>query len=331
MRTIDWVNDAVEIIDQTALPDELRTLKLSTVEDLVDAIRRLAVRGAPALGVAGALGVALAARQHPGDPGLRAGAVAAVRTARPTAVNLARGADRAAQRLPEGPDAVLAEALRVRDEEIASSEAQGRLGADLVASMCDGPVRVLTHCNTGGLAAVVGGTALSVVAELHRRGSLREVVASETRPLLQGARLTAWELGRLGIPFRVAVDGAGPFLMSRGEVDAVIVGADRICANGDVVNKVGTFAHALGARRAGIPFLVVAPESTVDPDTPDGGAVEIEDRGADEVLAFRGTRTAPAGAAAVNPAFDVTPADLVTAIVTDRRVITAPVVGRVAG
>ncbi|GIH18261.1 methylthioribose-1-phosphate isomerase [Rugosimonospora africana] len=327
VRTIDWVNDAVEIIDQTALPDELRTLRLSTVEEMVDAIRRLAVRGAPALGVAGALGVALAARQHPDDPEQRARAVAAVETARPTAVNLARGARRAARRLPEGPDAVLAEALLVRDEEIASSEAQGRLGADLVASMCDGPVRVLTHCNTGALAAVVGGTGLSVVAELHRRGSLREVIASETRPLLQGARLTAWELGRLGIPFRVAVDGAGAFLMSRGEVDAVIVGADRICANGDVVNKVGTFAHALGARRAGIPFLVVAPESTVDPDTPDGGAVEIEDRGADEVLAFRGARTAPAGAAAVNPAFDVTPADLVTAIVTDQRVITPPVVG----
>jgi S-methyl-5-thioribose-1-phosphate isomerase len=324
VRTIDWADGAVVIIDQTALPDELRMLRLSTVEDLVDAIRRLAVRGAPALGVAGALGVALAARQHPDDPDARAEAVRTVGTARPTAVNLARGADRAAGRLPDGPDAVLAEALRVRDEEIASSEAQGRRGADLVASMCATPVRVLTHCNTGALAAVVGGTGLSVVAELHRRGALREVIASETRPLLQGARLTAWELDRLGIPFRVAVDGAGAFLMSRGEVDAVIVGADRICANGDVVNKVGTFAHALGARRAGIPFLVVAPESTLDRDTPDGGAVEIEDRGADEVLAFRGVRTAPSGARAVNPAFDVTPADLVTAIVTDRRVITPP-------
>jgi methylthioribose-1-phosphate isomerase len=171
-----------------------------------------------------------------------------------------------------------------------------------------------------------------VVAELHRRGAVRGVIASETRPLLQGARLTAWELGQLGIPFRVAVDGAGPFLMARGEVDAVIVGADRICANGDVVNKVGTYAHALGARRAGIPFIVVAPESTVDGDTPDGDAVEIEDRGVDEVLTFRGVRTAPLGADAVNPAFDVTPADLVTAIVTDRRVIRAPgVAGPVAG
>jgi eIF-2B alpha/beta/delta-like uncharacterized protein len=171
---------------------------------------------------------------------------------------------------------------------------------------------MLTHCNTGALAAVVGGTALGVVTELHRRGALGGVIASETRPLLQGARLTAWELDRCGIDFRVAVDGAGPFLMARGEVDAVIVGADRICANGDVINKIGTYAHALGAHRAGLPFVVVAPESTVDRDTPDGAAVDIEDRDPAEVSADR---------PAANPAFDVTPFDLVTAIVTDRRVI----------
>jgi methylthioribose-1-phosphate isomerase len=146
-------------------------------------------------------------------------------------------------------------------------------------------------------------------------------VASETRPLLQGARLTAWELSRAGIDFRLAVDGAGPFLMARGEVDAVIVGADRICANGDTVNKIGTYAHALGARRAGIPFVVVAPESTVDPSTSCGADVEIEDRGAAEVVSFAGLGTAPAGVRAANPAFDVTPYDLVTAIVTDRRVV----------
>jgi methylthioribose-1-phosphate isomerase len=317
VRTIDWVDGAVEIIDQTALPDELRVLRLSTVDGLVDAIRRLAVRGAPALGVAGAFGVALAVREHP-DPGA---AIEAVRTARPTAVNLARGVDRALGYLPAGPDAVLAEALRVRDEEIASSAAQGRLGADLLTALCGEAPRLLTHCNTGGLAAVVDGTALAVVAELHRRGALAGVVASETRPLLQGARLTAWELRRLGVPFRVAVDSAGPFLMARGEVDAAVVGADRICANGDVVNKVGTYAHALGARRAGIPFVVVAPESTVDTGTPVGAAVEIEDRGPPEVLTFHGVRTTPDGVDAVNPAFDVTPSDLVTAIVTDRRVI----------
>jgi methylthioribose-1-phosphate isomerase len=326
MRTIDWVDGAVEIIDQTALPDSLRVLRLSTVDDLVDAVRRLAVRGAPALGVAGALGVVLAIRQYPADTERRAAAVQAVRTARPTAVNLARGVRRAASRLAAGPEAVLAEALRVRDEEIESSANQARLGADLISELCGARPRLLTHCNTGALAAVVGGTALSVVAELHRRGALDAVIASETRPLLQGARLTAWELRQLGVPFRLAVDGAGPYLMARGEVDAVIVGADRICANGDVVNKVGTYAHALGAHRAGIPFVVVAPESTVDTSTPDGAAVEIEDRGAGEVVSFGGTRTAPDGVAAVNPAFDVTPHDLVTAIVTDRRVL-RPVLG----
>jgi S-methyl-5-thioribose-1-phosphate isomerase len=236
-------------------------------------------------------------------------------------VNLARGARRAAARLPDGPAAVLAEALAVRDEEIASSHAMAARGADLVKLLCGPSPRLLTHCNTGALACVVGGTALGVVAELHRRGELGGVVASETRPLLQGARLTAWELGQLGIGYQVAVDGAGPFLMARGLVDAVILGADRICANGDVVNKVGTYAHALGAQRAGIPFLVVAPESTVDIETSSGRDVEIEDRGAAEVLSVRGERLAPAGADALNPAFDVTPHDLVTAIVTEQRVV----------
>jgi len=194
-------------------------------------------------------------------------------------------------------------------------------GADLVTSLCGPSPRLLTHCNTGGLATVVGGTALAVVAELHERGTLDSVIASETRPLLQGARLTAWELGRLGVPYRIAVDGAGPFLMARGEVDAVIVGADRICANGDVINKVGTYAHALGAQAAGVPFLVVAPESTMDPATACGADVPIEDRTPGEILGYAGTRVAPDGAAAANPAFDVTPHTLVTAIITDTRVV----------
>jgi methylthioribose-1-phosphate isomerase len=321
VRTIDWSDGVVEVVDQTLLPGETRILRLSTVESLVAAIQRLAVRGAPALGVAGAMGVALAAREFAGDPAGVAAAVARLEHARPTAVNLARGVRRAAARLPDGAPAVLAEALALRDEEIASSARMAQRGADLVTALCGPSPRVLTHCNTGGLATVVGGTALAVVTELHRRGALAAVLASETRPLLQGARLTAWELGRLGIPYRVAVDGAGPFLMARGEVDAVVVGADRVCANGDVVNKVGTYAHALGARAAGIPFIVVAPESTVDESTACGGDVPIEDRGASEVLSFAGGRTAPADADAVNPAFDVTPHHLVTAIVTDQRVI----------
>jgi S-methyl-5-thioribose-1-phosphate isomerase len=315
MRTIDWVDDAIEIIDQTALPSQLRIVRLTSTDQLIDAVRRLAVRGAPALGVAGAMGVALAVREFTGEQ--LSAVVDAVSRARPTAVNLARGAARAAALVDAGPAAVLAEALRIRDEEIASSAGQAQLGADLVTELCGPAVRLLTHCNTGALAAVVGGTALAVVAELHRRGAVTSVIASETRPLLQGARLTAWELDRLGIPFRVAVDGAGPFLMARGEVDAVIVGADRICANGDVINKVGTYSHALGARAAGIPFIVVAPESTLDPATASGSMVPIEDRGAAEIIGATGLP----GAAAVNPAFDMTPAELITAIVTDRRVI----------
>jgi S-methyl-5-thioribose-1-phosphate isomerase len=312
MRTIDWVGDAIEIIDQTALPADLRILRISAVDDLITAIHSLSVRGAPALGVAGAFGVALAAREFAADPAGLTDAVRRIETARPTAVNLARGARRAAAKLPDGPPAVLAEACAVRDEEIAASEAMATRGADLIVELCGASPRLLTHCNTGALAAVTVGTALGVVGELHRRGVLAGVVASETRPLLQGARLTAWELQQWGVQFRVAVDSAGPFLMARGDVDAVILGADRICANGDVINKVGTYAHALGARRAGLPFVVVAPESTVDPQTPDGTAVEIEDRGATEVTAY---------ADAVNPAFDITPYDLVTAIVTERRVI----------
>jgi methylthioribose-1-phosphate isomerase len=321
MRTIDWIDGAVVIVDQTALPGRTVQLRLSTVEDLVAAVRRLAVRGAPALGVAGAMGVALAARQYAGDAEAIKRATNAVETARPTAVNLARGVRRAAQKLPDA-DAALTEALSIRDEEIANSTSMARLGADLVLELCAATAagqrpRLLTHCNTGGLATVVDGTALAVVFELHRRGALAGVIASETRPLLQGARLTAWELAQAGVPFRVAVDSAGPFLMARGEVDAVILGADRICRNGDVVNKIGSYAHALGARAAGIPFICVAPESTVDMTTPSGDQVEIEDRGAAEVV---GT-IAPEGTDAVNPAFDVTPHDLVTAIVTEHRAV----------
>jgi methylthioribose-1-phosphate isomerase len=320
MRTIDWVDGAVVIIDQTLLPAEERWLRLTTVDAVVDAIVRLAVRGAPAIGVAGALGVALAARASSSSDEVET-AVRRLETARPTAVNLRRGVRLAAAARPDGPDAVLAAALALRDAEIEASVEMARRGADAVTELCGPWARLLTHCNTGGLATVTGGTALAVVAELHRRGSLGGVVASETRPLLQGARLTAWELGRLGIPYRVAVDGAGPFLMARGEVDAVVIGADRVCANGDVVNKVGSYAHALGARAAGLPFLVVAPESTVDTETATGFDVEIEDRGADEVLGFAGVAHTPEGARAVNPAFDVTPHDLVTAIITDRRLI----------
>lgn len=317
MRTIDWVDGCPLIIDQTALPDDVHFLSLSTVDSVVDAIRWLAVRGAPALGVTGAMGVALAARLGVDVDD----AVRRIRAARPTAVNLAWGVDRAARRLPAGPDAVLTEALAIRDEELAASREMGRRGADLLLELAGEPIRVLTHCNTGGLATVEYGTALAAVRTLHERGGLAEVLVSETRPLLQGARLTTWELAQAGISHRLIADSAGPSLMARGQVDAVVLGADRICANGDVVNKIGTYAHALGAQAAGIPFVVVAPESTVDSATKSGADVDIEDRDGSEVVTWAGRRTAPHGTTALNPAFDVTPHTLVTAIVTDARVI----------
>ncbi|MEO3867696.1 S-methyl-5-thioribose-1-phosphate isomerase [Nonomuraea sp. B12E4] len=310
MRTIDWVDGAVELVDQTLLPDKCVMVRVHTVGALVDAIRRLAVRGAPALGVAGALGVVLA----DGDPA----AIAALRAARPTAVNLAWGVDQAAAHLSEGREAVLAAALRVRDDDIAACRAMGERGAGLLEG---DRLRIMTVCNTGGLAAVERGTALGVVQTLHERGRLAEVLALETRPLLQGARLTTWELVRMGAPHRLIADSAGPYLLAKGEVDAVLIGADRIAANGDTANKIGSYALALGAERAGVPFVVVAPESTIDPATPSGEHIEIEDRGAEEIISIRGTRLAPEGTRALNPAFDVTPHDLITAIVTDQRVI----------
>lgn len=335
--TIAWRDGALELIDQTRLPGELVSLRLTTVPDVIDAIKRLAVRGAPAIGVAGAYGVALAAAASDPrtDPAGFAAAVAALRSARPTAVNLARMVDRVAAVASAGAapagspsagaapaEAALAEAHRVRDEEREASRAMGERGADLVLDLVGRtPVRAMTICNTGGLATVERGTALAVIQTLHERGVLAEAIAMETRPLLQGARLTAWELGRMGAPHRLAVDGAGPFLLARGAADVVLIGADRVAANGDTANKIGSYSLALGAARAGVPFLVVAPESTVDMATPGGGHIEIEDRGAAEVVTWGGVATAPPGTAAVNPAFDVTPVDLITALVTDRRVV----------
>jgi methylthioribose-1-phosphate isomerase len=324
LRSIDWVDGAVELIDQTALPERLSILRISDPEEVVEAIRRLAVRGAPSIGVAGALGVALAMRTHPPDraPDRFAEQVQALRRARPTAVNLARSVDRVVALASGGFEVVLAEALAIRDEEIAACWAMGRQGADLLEQLVGSrPQRLMTICNTGGLAAVERGTALGVIATMFERGLLAEALPVETRPLLQGARLTTWELARMGAPFRLLVDSAGPFLLARGEADAVVVGADRVAANGDTANKVGTYALALGARQAGAPFIVVAPESSVDLVTPAGDAIVIEDRGAEEVTSLRGWPVAPAGTPALNPAFDITPAALITALVTDRRII----------
>ncbi len=321
VRTIDWRDGQIEIIDQTLLPGELRVIALRTTEELVGAIRRLAVRGAMALGVAGALGVALAAaraaeRGDDVDEGVD-DAAARLIGARPTAVNLAWGVERARAARAGGSRAILAAALDVLADDIEANRAIGRRGAALLV----GRRRILTHCNAGSLAAVEEGTALAVIGALYAMDELELVYACETRPLLQGARLTTWELGRMGVPHRLIVDGAAAGLIVGGRIDAVVVGADRIAANGDVANKVGTLAHALAARRAGIPFVVAAPESTIDLATARGEDIEIEERDAGEVLRFAGVATAPAGTAAANPAFDVTPADLISAIVTERRTI----------
>jgi len=325
-RTIDWDGSDVLIVDQTRLPDEERVLRVHEVTQLAEAIASLRVRGAPALGVAGALGLALAARraQERGrDVGTDVESAAATLAAtRPTAVNLRWGIERARALLSQGAEAVVEGARALLEADAAINRAMGQRGADLLGELFPGgQLRLLTHCNTGGLATVEWGTALGVIRAAHERGQVEEVLTTETRPLLQGARLTSWELAKLGIPYRVIVDSAGASLIARGQVHAVVVGADRVAANGDVANKIGTYALALAAGRAGVPFLVVAPESTVDPRTPDGGVIRIEERPEAEVLELGGRRLAPAGARALNPAFDITPADLVTAIVTEQRVI----------
>ncbi len=248
----------------------------------------------------------------------------ALQTARPTAVNLARMVDRvtAAVVATADPATALAEAHTIAEEEVKASIAMGKRGADLVLELVgDRPVRAMTICNTGGLATVERGTALAVIQTLHERDRLAEALPLETRPLLQGGRLTTWELQRMGAPYRLLVDSAGPFLLSRGAADVVLIGADRVAANGDTANKIGSFSLSLGCRHAGVPFVVVAPESTVDMATETGGEIEIEDRGAGEVTTIRNVPIAAPGTAAANPAFDVTPVSLITALVTDTRIV----------
>ena len=325
-RTVDWAGDQLVAIDQTRLPHELELVELRSVDDVIDALVRLVVRGAPAIGVTGGLGVALAAviAERDGHDATWVRAQAArLRAARPTAVNLAWGVDRVLAQLAAGvdPAPLVAEAVRMLDEDVATNQALAHRGAAWLRAHVGTPLRVLTHCNAGGLACVEWGTALGVVRALHESGDLTEVVADETRPLLQGARLTAWELDRMGIAHRVVVDGAGATVIARGMVDAVVVGADRVAANGDVANKIGTYPLALAAARAGIPFVVAAPESTLDRTTATGADIVLETRDPDEVLVWRGVRLAPPSTGAWNVAFDVTPHDLVSALVTERRVV----------
>jgi methylthioribose-1-phosphate isomerase len=296
-----------------------------------DAISTLAVRGAPAIGIAGAMGMVLAVDESERDRSTAMERLAAaherIRCARPTAVNLAWAVDRmmvVAARHPaagnELRDVLRAEATRILDEDRAMCRRIGEHGASLIS---DG-ARILTHCNAGALATGGIGTALAAVYVAAEQGKRVQVFADETRPLLQGSRLTAWELERAGIPVTVLVDSAAASLMRNGDIDLCIVGADRIAANGDVANKVGTLPLAIAARFHGVPFYVAAPSSTIDPSTNAGEEMLIEQRAWDEVSSAFGTRTVPAGVAVYNPAFDVTPAELITAIITDQRVERAP-------
>jgi methylthioribose-1-phosphate isomerase len=306
IEALRYDEGVLSALDQTRLPWDEVWLELRSADEVAAAIRRLSIRGAPLIGVAAAYGVAMSATELDA-------ACATLIAARPTAANLAYAVQRVRAAVLAGGSA-LAEARAIHAEEAAASDAMAGHGAELLA----GTRRILTHCNTGALAAPGRGTALAVVAELHDRGGLDLVLACETRPLLQGARLTVWELQRLGIAHELIVDGAAAGLIAAGEVDAVIVGCDRVAANGDVANKVGTYAHALAAAAAGIPFVVAGPCSTIDPACPDGHAIEIEQRDGAEVRAVGDARFAPPGTPVRNPAFDVTPASLITALVTER-------------
>ena len=312
VSALRFEREALFALDQTQLPEREVCLELRSAREVADAIKRLSIRGAPMIGVAAGYGVALACAS--GESA--ADACELLVAARPTAVNLAHAARRVRDAAASGADAAVAEAAAIEAEEIAASDASAAYGADLLA----GVKRVMTHCNTGALAAPGRGCALSVVAELASRGSLERVTATETRPLLQGARLTVYELSKLGIPHELIVDGAAAGLIARGHVEAVIVGCDRVAANGDVANKVGTYGLALAAAEAGIPFVVVGPTSTIDRSCSSGADIEIEERSAEEVRGFRGALTCAVDTVCLNPAFDVTPARLVTALVTERGV-----------
>jgi methylthioribose-1-phosphate isomerase len=308
--------DLVRLLDQRRLPAEEAWLELSTADAVCDAIKTLAVRGAPAIGVAAAYAVALEARRGAGPAQLRRVA-AMLQRARPTAVNLAWAVRRISLKLEAGAGALLLEAHAIRDEDEVACRRMGALGAPLLPP----GATVLTHCNAGALATAGYGTALGVIRAAHAAGNPVRVLAGETRPFFQGARLTAWELHRDDIPVTVLTDGMAGWLMRRGEIQCVVVGADRIAANGDVANKIGTYGLAVLAAHHRLPFYVVAPWSTVDLETPGGDQIPIEERPSDEVLLIGPQRIAPVGVQARYPAFDVTPAALVSAIVTERGLV----------
>jgi|SRR5579871_2270542 len=332
MRTIERADSVVRLVDQTRLPQEFVVVTCSTSEELCTAICAMQIRGAPALGVAAAYAMALGAQNAPDQPAQFAARMsevaAAVRATRPTAVNLFWGVDRALnaldRALPDGVPTARAAlwetADRLAEADVIVNQRIGTHGAALLADGC----RVLTHCNAGALATVDWGTALGVIRSAHAAGKQLHVYVDETRPFLQGSRLTAWELAQEQIPYTVITDSMAGYLMARGEIDACIVGADRIAACGDVANKIGTYSIAVLAYVHGLPFYVAAPTSTVDLHIESGGEIPIEERDPEEVLAYGGVRTAPAGAQARHPAFDLTPARYVSAIITECGVMRPP-------
>lgn len=313
------------LIDQTLLPHRVRWVRCRSAEDVARAIEEMRIRGAPALAAAGAMGVALAAINYRGKDEGRVmkemeAAARRIKGTRPTAVNLFVGvnkvleAARRARGVEKKKEAAAEAALRVAEEDIARNKKIGEVGEKVIK---DGDC-VLTHCNAGAFATVDYGTALGVIKSAWRRGKKITVIATETRPLLQGARLTAFELKKEGIPFKVVVDGAVGYLMERGEVDVVVVGADRIAANGDTANKIGTYTIATLAKAHGIPFYVAAPVTTIDFSIRDGEEIPIEHRSWKEVAFLGGVRILPKGVEIINPAFDVTPAKLITGIITEK-------------
>jgi len=323
--TVWWEGDRVIMIDQRLLPGEEHYVHCRTPEEVAQAIKEMVIRGAPAIGVAAAFGLVLATKGSPGETASTFEAAAALLGAtRPTAVNLFWAIERMRRRYEAArddvPKALLDEALAIETEDLAACRRIGDLGAELLPF----GVRLLTHCNAGALATAGYGTALGVVRSAARAGKLTRVFAGETRPYLQGARLTAWELGREGLPTTLITDSMAGHMMSRGEVDAVVVGADRIAANGDVANKIGTYTLGVLARENGLPFYVAAPVSTIDLRTTTGAHIPIEERSPDEVVMHAGRRVAPLGIDVRNPAFDVTPHRYITAIVCERGVARAP-------
>lgn len=319
MEAVRWKENTLSLLDQTKLPTQVVWVDYTDYRPVVDAIRRLVVRGAPAIGVAAAYAYCLAAL-HGND---LAQARADLAASRPTAVNLFWALDRmeaAARRCNGAPEALIQEALAIHAEDVAMNRAMGRHGLSVVPEHA----HILTHCNAGAIATGGYGTALGVVRAAHEAGRVERVYCDETRPLLQGARLTAWELVEDGIPATLLTDNMAGFAMQKGMIDLVLLGCDRMAANGDFANKIGTYSVAVLAKHHGIPFYTVLPSSTIDLSLPDGSGIPVEQRMGEEVKALAGVQTAPEGVDTWNPAFDVTPHELLTGIITEKGVIYPP-------